>query len=446
MQMLQTLRLLTAGALLTPALTLTAQTRPPIRPVGPVTATTGDALGAVANIRAIPGGRLLVNDAMSRRVLLLDSSMTVLAVVADSTPSTANAYGPRSGILLPFRGDSTLFIDAASLSMLVIDPNGKLTDRVMSVPRSGDAMMLSVGAITGGGAYYSNGALIYRGMPNIQMRMTGPPSPGSLPALPQTPDSLTVVRVNLQTRAVDTIGKVKIPTTKPNVQRSDDGRISISIEINPLPVVDEWVVTSKGDIAFIRGTDFHIDWVAPDGSRRSTPKIAFDWKRLSDDDKVKLIDSVRVLREKMAAANPGQGQQMAAAFGAAMGGGAAAGAPVMIRMEMRGDGGAAPPSRAPQMQPPQMTYVSPSELPDYQPPFFATSARADEDGNIWIRTIPTKPQPAGSVYDVINGNGEAIDRVLIPEGRTLVGFAPGGVVVLSYLDGAVTRLERVKLR
>jgi hypothetical protein len=449
MTFMHTLRLVVAGTLLAPALTLSAQNRPPIRPLGQVTATTSETLTAVSNIRAIPGGRLLVNDAASRRVLLLDSTMKVLAVVADSTPSTANAYGPRSALLLPFRGDSTLFIDAASLSMLVIDPNGKLTDRVMSVPRSGDASMLALGAI-GSGAFYSNGALVYRGMPNFQMQMRsgGSGAPAGLPAMPQLPDSMPIVRVNLQTRAVDTLGQVKIPRTRPNVQRSDDGRITVSIEINPLPVVDEWTVTSTGDVAFIRGSDYHIDWVSSTGERRSSPKIAFDWKRLSDDDKVKLIDSVRVLREKMAAANPGQGQQMAAAVGAAMGapGGATGGAPMMIRMEVRGDGGGAPPTRMPQIQAPQMTYVSPSELPDYQPPFFATSARADEDGNIWIRTIPTKPQPAGSVYDVINSKGEAIDRVLVPDGRTLVGFAPGGVVILSWRDGDVTRLERVKLR
>jgi len=450
MTFMHTLRFVVAGTLLAPALTLSAQNRPPIRPLGQVTATTSETLTAVSNIRAIPGGRLLVNDAASRRVLLLDSTMKVLAVVADSTPSTANAYGPRSALLLPFRGDSTLFIDAASLSMLVIDPNGKLTDRVMSVPRSGDASMLALGAI-GSGAFYSNGALVYRGMPNFQMQMRsgGSGAPAGLPAMPQLPDSMPIVRVNLQTRAVDTLGQVKIPRTRPNVQRSDDGRITVSIEINPLPVVDEWTVTSTGDVAFIRGSDYHIDWVSSTGERRSSPKIAFDWKRLSDDDKVKLIDSVRVLREKMAAANPGQGQQMAAAVGAAMGapGGATGGAPMMIRMEVRGDGGGgAPPTRMPQIQAPQMTYVSPSELPDYQPPFFATSARADEDGNIWIRTIPTKPQPAGSVYDVINSKGEAIDRVLVPDGRTLVGFAPGGVVILSWRDGDVTRLERVKLR
>jgi len=36
----------------------------------------------------------------------------------------------------------------------------------------------------------------------------------------------------------------------------------------------------------VRGRDYHIDFIQPDGSKKSTDKIAFDWKRLSDDDKL----------------------------------------------------------------------------------------------------------------------------------------------------------------
>ena len=48
---------------------------------------------------------------------------------------------------------------------------------------------------------------------------------------------------------------------------------------------------------------------------------------------------------------------------------------------------------------PQINYVSPSDLPDYQPAFFATSAKADDDGNIWI---------LGRTDDVMNVSGHRI--------------------------------------
>ena len=66
-----------------------------------------------------------MNDILKRRVLLFDSTFTTFTVVADSTSSTANAYGSRNGGLLPYRGDSALFVDPSSMSMLVINPDGQ---------------------------------------------------------------------------------------------------------------------------------------------------------------------------------------------------------------------------------------------------------------------------------------------------------------------------------
>ncbi|NCW44277.1 MAG: hypothetical protein EBV77_02050 [Gemmatimonadaceae bacterium] len=437
------LSLTTAGAL--HAQPSTGGSRPAIRPLGAVASTSAEPLGVVNNIRALPGGKLLVNDMTGRRVLLMDSTFTVIKVVADTTPGNPNSYGGGVASLIAFRGDSTLFVDAQSLSMLVIDSNGEVA-RVMSVPRAQDAMMLAAGGI-GAGAFYSNGHLVYRGMPNIRMTVVN-----GVPQMGAMPDTMPITRVNLQTRVVDTVGYVKIPTSLPNISRSDDGKMSVTIEVNPLPVVDEWAVTPNGDVAFVRGRDYHVDWVEANGAKRSGPKIAFDWKRLTDDDKVRLADSVKALLDKQAAANPGQGAAMATAFGNMMGGGAAAGAPrmqVMIRAE-GGPPGAGGPTRAPQVSAPKINVVSPSQLPDYQPPFFATSTRADADGNLWVLTIPTKPQPAGSVYDVINGKGDVTERVLIPEGRTVLGFGPGGIVYLAkrITEGSTTTttIERARAK
>ena len=431
-------RVLCAALLLSPHV-VTAQTRPPIRPLGPVLATSKDSLRAISNVRALPGGRLLVNDVLSRRVLMMDSSFSVVSVVADSTPSTANAYGPRNGSLIGFRGDSTLFVDAASLSMLVIDPSGKI-GRVMSVPRSQDALMLAAGGM-GAGAFYSNGHLVYRGMPGVQMRM-GPNGPSS----PSIADTMPIVRINLATRVLDTLGFTKVNMPKTNMS-TVDGKLSITIEVNPLPTVDEWTVTSDGKVAIVRGKDYHIDWVSSEGTHSSSPKIPFDWKRLTDDDKVAFIDSVKAQRERAAAANPNQGSQMAQAFGAAIGGSAgAAAAPMVMRFETRGGpGGGGAPSGMPQVMAPTINMVSPSELPDYQPPFLATWVKPDADGNVWVRTINTKPTAGGPVYDVINGKGEIVDRVQIPTDRNIIGFGPGGVVILARSEGMLTWLERARV-
>jgi hypothetical protein len=72
--------------------------------------------------------------------------------------------------------------------------------------------------------------------------------------------------------------------------------------------------------------------------------------------------------------------------------------------------------------------------------------RADTEGNLWIRTIPTKAIPGGPVYDVINRKGELIDRVQIPADRTIVGFGPDGTVYLAYRNDTSVYLEKAKVR
>src|SRR6185295_9029419 len=63
--------------------------------------------------------------------------------------------------------------------------------------------------------------------------------------------------------------------------------------INILGVDDQWAFLSDGTVAVLSVQDYHINWVDPDGTHRSTPKMPFDWKRLSDADKQKKMDSLK---------------------------------------------------------------------------------------------------------------------------------------------------------
>src|SRR5437763_3152745 len=153
-----------------------AQSLPPVRQLGPVTAVAKEPLGAVSSVRQLPNGRVLVNDIIGRRVLMFDSSLSNVMVVADTTTATASAYGTRPGGLIAFRGDSTLFVDPASLSMLLIDPNGKIS-RVMSAPRANDVGFL-VGGPFGNPGFDPQGRLVYRAPPNF-LAFRGPPPSGN---------------------------------------------------------------------------------------------------------------------------------------------------------------------------------------------------------------------------------------------------------------------------
>ena len=425
-----------------------AQSLPAIRQLGPVTAVSHDSLGAVSGIRALPNGRVLVNDIIGRRVLMFDSTLSQVMVVADTTSATANAYGTRPGGLIAFHGDSTLFVDPASLSMLLIDANGKIA-RVMSAPRAQDIAFL-IGGPFGAPGFDPSGKLVYRAPPNFQA-IAARPAANGLPPMPVPPESAAVVRFDLASRKLDTAAFFKTPKIVMNMTRTSDGGVRMISSTNPLPQGDDWVLLPDGTIAIVRTRDYHVDWLTADGKLASSPKIPFPWERLTDSAKVAFIDSARVAIEKQRASGQfgfggaaGAGGGVQVTFGGPPGGppGGPGGAGPGGGGRATVTTGPAPSGGAGQLPPLQM--IPAADLPDYKPAFTPGSTRVDTDGNLWIRT--TQNVDGRPVYNVINRKGELVDRVQLPANRALLGFAPGGVVYMAVRDGAIARLERARVR
>nr|MDQ2668054.1 hypothetical protein [Gemmatimonadota bacterium] len=327
-----------ACALLFVATTAAAQTsttpKIPIRQLPAAAATSTDSIGSVAAVRQLPNGNVLLNDQARRRIVLLDPSMKVIGLIADSTSTTNNAYGVRPGGMITYRGDSTLFIDPAGLSMLVLDPTGKII-RTMAAPRANDVNFL-IGGASGNPGFDTDGRLVYRTMDFGFGRGRGAgPQPG-VPFVPPTPpDSAALVRFDLTSRKLDTVGFFKIPKSNISMSQDANGRMNISITMNPLPVVDDWAVMSDGTVAFVRGSDYHVDFVGAGGAKRSTDKIPYEWQRMNDDDKSRFLDSAKAAidrtRAAIAAGGPGAGAAMQQGMEAmGMGGG---GGPVRIMVE-----------------------------------------------------------------------------------------------------------------
>ncbi|MDB4913933.1 MAG: hypothetical protein JWM95_1577 [Gemmatimonadetes bacterium] len=441
----------------------TANTKVVTRQLAAATATSPEILGSVAAMRELPNGNVLVNDQARHKVLLLDKDLKLVSIVADSTSNTGNAYGVQAGGLLPFRGDSTLFVDPASLSMLVIDPNGKII-RTMAAPRPNDIRFLTGGAL-GNPGFDANGRLVYRTLDFGFGRGGRGPQPGQPFTMPTPPDSAALVRFDLTTRKLDTAGFFKLAKTYMNMTQDDNGRMNVSVQINPLPVVDDWAVMSDGTIAFIRGRDYHVDFVGANGVVTRGDKVAYDWQRMNDDDKQAFLDSSKVALEKARAAGPqalaataggnggdplGGGNAMAQAFGfGGLGGGRGDGG---IRVQIGGGDGGGPGrggpggpggGNGPQVA---LNMVPPSELPDYKPVFAQGAVRADMDDRLWVRTIATKVTTGGAIYEVLDRAGKLVDRVQIPAGRAIAGFGKGGVVYLGYRDADGIHIQKAVLK
>jgi hypothetical protein len=435
------------------ALSAAAQQPMKAHALAAVSRTTTEPLATVSAVRALPGGKVLVNDIGGRRLLMFDSTLSTFTVVADTTSATANAYGGRSAGLIPYRGDSTLFVDPASMSMLVIDPAGKIA-RTMAAPRPTDVFNL-IGGPNGTPGFDSKGRLVYRGQATAPRPAT-PAAPRVGFQMPAFPDSAPVVRFDFETRKLDTVALFKVNKPNMSVSQDENGRMTVRSVLNPLPQLDDWAILSDGSVAVIRGRDYHIDWIGTDGAVMTSPKIPFDWRHMNDEEKTQFIDSAKVAMEKMRAdamakIASGQGITMADAAGAAgMAAGMGGGGGVFV-MRAGGGGEAAPPQRGttsgatPNAMPqlPPIEFVPINELPDYVPPFGAGAARGDADGNLWIRT--SAAANGGAIYDIISRKGALIDRVAIPAGRVIAGFGPGGTVYMGVREGTGSKLERARV-
>jgi hypothetical protein len=217
------------------------------------------------------------------------------------------------------------------------------------------------------------------------------------------PDSSAILRQDVATRRIDTLAMLKAPRIRQAVTRRVNGGTG-KAALNPMPSSDDWTVLNDGTIAIVRVADYHIDWIRPDGHMTSSPKIPTQWIRMTDSMKVATMDSLRV-------------RDSAAGIG-------------------RDD------SAVPLAQ--RRVYVEPSDLPDFRPPFTSGFARADAEGNVWIRTSGTAPIAGSAVYDVVNHDGELVDRVQISNAVVLAGFGPGVAYLLSHGDGTV-RLSKVRI-
>jgi hypothetical protein len=474
---------------------------PPIRRIATASALSTEQIGSITGVRELPDGRILLNDGTRRRLLLMDTTLRTVEVVLDSLTEVANTYGVRPGALIAYRGDSTLFIDQASYAMLVLDPQGKVA-RVRSVPRVQDVQYLTNSSGQWGWpGVDAQGRLVYR-LP----AQAAPPKvrpPAGVPYIPVEPDSVFVVAMDPDTRKIDTLGTLRVPKQSYSVRVSPGGGFNMYSIMNPLPSADDWAILPDGTVAFVRAIDYRVEYRHPDGTITSSAKLPFEWQRLTDADKVRIVDSVKAEQRRSSMTSyvssmirwvnqfrksyppnftvpegtrvpqalqrgwvlppgmsfppnyiygcaPGEEPKVTPpdstpAGGPSRGGppGALSGTPSCIPGPVMIIGGTAPPP--PTLR--EANVVPPNELPNYRPPLANSGAvRADADGSLWIRPVPAVPNRGGAVYDIVSRAGELVDRLQLPPGYTIVGFGKGRVVYLSMRDANGTHLARVRLK
>src|ERR1051325_7618513 len=167
--------------------------------------------------RVAANGSVLVNYARARQITMLDSTLTEWKVVVDSVDGTDHSYGGMPSRLVPYLGDSSLFADANSSTLLVRDATGKMVRAIAPPPLEFGLIYGTL--LNGPGGTDAKGRLIFGG---------GITSAGD--------DSSFVLRADLDARRVDTIGRVKVRDGgRQTIDTTDPGKTKVTIVVNPLP-------------------------------------------------------------------------------------------------------------------------------------------------------------------------------------------------------------------
>jgi hypothetical protein len=393
------------------AATAGAQTPVPIHQIGPILASSTENVGQAITVRATSDGYVIVGAGARQRVYAFDSTLQHFTIVADSGSGTGVLPIRTTGVI-PYLADSTLLPDFGANALLVLDATGKQV-RSMAPPRAQDLMFLSIPAAFGRPGFDPKGRLIYRTQVPPSIRPSPTPSGDQKVTMtPVSPDSSPILRGDFDKRTVDTVVWIKTPSQgRMGMEMKENPAggaptITMHMLVNPFPMADEWALLSDGTIAIVRAHDYHIDWVDPDGSRRSTAKMPIDWRRYTDEERRLRVDSVKrvvdeQLKRQMSQMPPGAPQ---------------------IKMDVN--------------------VVPDSEFPQFYPPIQQGAVLADLDGRLWI--LPTTSTNAGNglTYDIVNRKGDIVERVQLPKDRALAGFGPHGVLYMTRNEAGKAYLER----
>ena len=393
---------LVLGAVILMPVSVTAQQA--ARPLPPPDATFEEPFSSVGvgTVREMRDGRVMVADARDKVVQIVDFRTGSMQAVGREG-SGPGEFG------LPMRvwvgpGDSTFLYDPLNSRYLTIAPDGKPAGlfRVELAPTEGPGGMM-VGGITMARWVDARGRL-YMETPGVRVGPNGP----------ESADSSAIVRYDRATQKLDTLGMVKLQ--KSNLQVSGgqgNMRMTMMGSGNPLNPRDEWTVFPDGRVAIVRSEPYRVDWVMPDGTKRSSTPIRHTPLRITEADK----------KEEEALRLRARANQMMVTMSMGPGG--------TQRSSTMGPAAGAPP-------PPPLT-----DWPDVKPPFRAgmASVLARPTGELWVRKL----EPAGAkgtLYDVINAQGAVTHQVRIPEGFTLVGFGNGTVYTTKLDEDDLVYLQR----
>lgn len=374
------LSLLGLGGLLLAAVPLAAQ--------APATRTLAnpeeyaESFDLVSSFRELANGKLLLVDNGPRALFLVDFKSGQQTQVGRKGQGPGEYQFP--GELIPYLGDTTLLVDRASRRMLPVTPDGKM-GKVVTFPEEIQGFSEPRGSDARGRIYFQASPYNFGGGQGIT-----------------TPDSTVIVRWERGSNKADTIGQVKLASTKMNVSSSGNSR-AITMMQQPYAGQDDWAVTRDGRVGVVRIGDYHVDWLGDRPAKGTAVK--YSPVKVGAAEKDAFMARMKDTRNRVSVTSGGAGP-----------------GPGMRPSE----------PKAPDF-----------DWPEVKPPFVPRNVFTSPEGELWVqRSAPAADSTP--VYDVFNASGNLASRVSLPKGRRLVGLGAGVAYATRTDEDGLQWLERYK--
>lgn len=343
----------------------------------------------VQGIRELSDGRVIVLDVNDRSVHVIDSPWERIRQIGRAGDGPREYRVPTNPLPLP--GDSSVVLDQQNNRLLVITPDARPGGFLNPRGAAGQSGMNAVGiqlapvsAADGRGFFYALANPIVVS------------SDGEL----QVADSAAVERWTSISGVRDTVGFVPFPSL-PN-RRVLFGTILASPVNKAFKTWAQWAIGLDGRLAIVYVDPYRVDFVHPTGERLSGPPIPYDRLRVTNAHKEQWREQQRRKRPIRITTPDGQS-------------GVVSGSPFPLE----------------------------PKWPNYLPPFLGYAIYFASNGTLWVRR--TTPAGEPSTFDVIDGTGQVIHQVKLPNQRRLVGFGTGSVYLVQIDEVDLEYLERYRL-
>jgi hypothetical protein len=341
---------------------------------------------SIAGLRELADGRVIVSDRLELAVRIVDFGSGAMEEIGHVGQGPGEYQMPGDLFLLP--NDSTLLVDYGNMRMTVIAPDGRLVGSTSMI--SPDGQFINPAGTDGQGRVYFE---------MMELR------PG--PAGAAVPDSAPIARLDRSTGAIDTVGFLEIELlVQASGSRTSEGMAWRGLQRAVYPLADAWAVSADGRVAVARSAEYRVEWLLEGGRSLVGPRIEYEPVPVTQEDKDAWAD--RMSRSTAV-------------------------------MMVAGGGGGRSGSRAvnlPRPDPDEM------EWPEVKPPFPREAVTVTPEGEAWVRRHTAHGEP--QTYDVFNASGKLVKQVVLPEGRTVLGFGRGTLYTFWMDQDELQWLERYR--